>query len=412
MEAYTDNKKIYNEYLALTGQKRLNNKALSDFKKTIALGATDRTDHLGVDMGMERGLNEPVMKVELHNEALWLAKKRAEGVHRIKLPSDENKLILKKFKENPTSLTDIKQCQLEFTSEQLTQITSSHNSINYGKVCINSTTSKCFSILNELSNSILVKLEGLNSDIKLSKPLSQVIPGGSTVAGFDIIFCGTHLGKVRSTFSWVVNGLHSFTVTVHAEVVPIEVTLNKDKVIFEFQNESIEANVSENILISNPGDAVAEYALSLNPGSAFICRPDKGILQPGKSTSVNIIWAPKLGKKNDADVALTIQGGVTQNLKLEGLLLETVVKFDTKVLQVGIIAVGNESYFTTRLKNIGTYVAVFYVNHDEESDVSVSPDSGNRYLYISIFTRIHMYSCSYICRYVRSICYKYSHINK
>lgn len=106
----------------------------------------------------------------------------------------------------------------------------------------------------------------------------------------------------------------------------------------------------------------------------------------GKSASVTVIWAPKLGKKNEADVTLTIPGGVSQNIRLEAILLETTLKFDTKMLQVGIIAVGNESYFTTRLKNIGEDTAVFYVNHEEDSDITVSPESGLVLIYAYALT--------------------------
>ena len=57
-------------------------------------------------------------------------------------------------------------------------------------------------------------------------------------SGFDIIFCGKTLGKVRSTFSWILNDKHYNIVTVHADVVPIELILSKEEVVFEFPPES------------------------------------------------------------------------------------------------------------------------------------------------------------------------------
>ena len=45
-----------------------------------------------------------------------------------------------------------------------------------------------------------------------------------------------------------------------------------------------------------------------------------------------------------------------------------------KLLQVGVIAVGNEALFTAKLRNTGVKPAVFYVNQVEDADVLVTPE--------------------------------------
>ena len=59
-----------------------------------------------------------------------------------------------------------------------------------------------------------------------------------------------------------------------------------------------------------------------------MCRPEKGSIPPGKSVSVAIVWGPKLGKKNEAEVILTIPGGVQKSFRLEGQLPENKVELN------------------------------------------------------------------------------------
>ena len=42
-------------------------------------GAPDRSDPFGVDMGMDRGLEEPTFRIPVPDESLWLAKKITDG---------------------------------------------------------------------------------------------------------------------------------------------------------------------------------------------------------------------------------------------------------------------------------------------------------------------------------------------
>jgi hypothetical protein len=385
MAAYIESRKNSSDYLTATGQKRQLGLATAALKRTFALGATDRTDPIGVDMGMERGLDEPLMKMPIVEETVWLKKKRDSGRARVKLPVDDSKIIPIKFKEGPTLPEDIRQCTKEISSEQLGLISCSHKTINFGQVSVNSITTKSLAILNELPNNILVRLEGLSTDLNLSKPLSQMIPGGATVAGFDLTFHSKTLGKTRSTFSWIVNGFHSYTVTVLTEVIPIVLGLSKDIILFRFPDESVEPNVAEILTINNPGNALADFSLSLPSGSAFILRPDKGQIPPGKSAIITVIWAPKLGKKNEAEVSVAIPGGVPQSFKLQGDLKETRVAFETKLLAMGAISVGNEASYTVKLKNLGTNLAVFYMTQGEiigdrekeGSEMVMTPEHGS-----------------------------------
>ena len=60
--------------------------------------------------------------------------------------------------------------------------------------------------------------------------------------GFDIVFCGKNLGKSRSTFSWILNNQYQNVVTVHADVIPIELSLSKSVFNFQFPVDSGKRN--------------------------------------------------------------------------------------------------------------------------------------------------------------------------
>jgi hypothetical protein len=171
------NRQIYNEYLVRSREQREGTKATKALLRTIARGAPNRVDPNGTDMGMERGLDEPALRVPVADEPLWLAKAENAVSAMMKLPQDENKLIAKKWPEQPVSPADMKHCLAELEANELTRVTCTHKTINFGQVSVTSTTVKSLAVLNELSHCIRVTLDGLSSDLKLSKPAAQVIPG-------------------------------------------------------------------------------------------------------------------------------------------------------------------------------------------------------------------------------------------
>ena len=150
--------------------------------------------------------------------------------------------------------------------------------LDFGRVSINSVVAKNFAVTNDLTHSFRVSISDLEPELNQSKPDAQVLPKGA-VAGFDIIFCSKVLGKYKKTFTWSINGRHSFKVAVIAEVVPIQLVMNVDKLILAFPEDSLEQTISKNIVLNNPGNAPAEFLWG-NAGS-FTCKPDKGIIDPG-----------------------------------------------------------------------------------------------------------------------------------
>ena len=245
--------------------------------------------------------------------------------------------------------------------------------INFGKVCVNSVNLKNFAVTNELGQMVLIKLGALENELRQSKPKSQVLAAGNSV-GFDIQFTCHEICKYKRTFTWTINDKHSFKVTVIAEVVAIEVVLERQQITMEFSPESLEKTHTEKVVMKNPGNAIAEFAWGNK--TSFKCSPEQGNLHPGQSMLVSVTWAPSaIASENSEEIGLIVVGGTEQSLSVTGVLAESKIVFEDKKVNIGTIAVGGEKVVTTRLKNVGGSAAVFHVG-DIPSNLcmEVTPD--------------------------------------
>jgi hypothetical protein len=357
------NNQIFNDYLQQSHAERLEDRRDRHREKLYKRGQLDREDPYGVDMGMERGLDEPEFKPMAIGEPLWLANRPGGASGRSKLPTDENRLIQKKFTDQPSTQAELRDCSSELNSDDQKYVIASHKTLDFGRACINSVVAKNFVVTNDLEHSVLISLTGLEPELKQSRPEAQVVPAGAT-AGFDIYFSSKTLGSYRKTFTWTINGKHIYKVVTVAEVVPIELVMNKHDIVMEFGASSLETYLTQDLVLSNPGNAPAEFLWG-NSG-AFECRPDKGSISPGTSSIITIVWTPSSGKRNEEELGLHITGGIDQTLKVVGVLEEAKAHFIEKVLTLGTIAVGAEKVVEANIKNTGTCPAVFYIDPIDE----------------------------------------------
>ena len=85
----------------------------------------------------------------------------------------------KKFKAEPTTQNELRDCQVELTGEQLQKIIARPQKINFKNVFVKSETTKSFYISNDLRQNIYVRLMvDQYPELRNSTPLSQVIPPG------------------------------------------------------------------------------------------------------------------------------------------------------------------------------------------------------------------------------------------
>ena len=120
------NRKIYNDFLQKSHSNRLKKKRQLKKERTILSCGYDRSDPFGTDLGMERGLDEPDLKLPSFSEPLWLANRDSDGDGGRRVVFDEHRLISKKFPATPTSPSDVRDCASEVTFSEMKLVISSH----------------------------------------------------------------------------------------------------------------------------------------------------------------------------------------------------------------------------------------------------------------------------------------------
>ena len=374
LEEKKKNHTIYNDYLKSSRNKRENDTLKKKKAYSIRLGCADRDDPYGTDMGMARGLDEPELKIPIGGEPLWLLKGPGQEAGGQKMAFDENRLVSKKYPLEPKTAADARDCQAELELDEQRLITASHQVINFGEVNYTSVSWKNFAISNNLSKPIHLRLENLEGEISMTKPPSQVIPPGAT-AGFDVCFNAKDMGSFKKYFIWTVNGFHSHKVSVLADVIPIQLNFDRTNIDMRFPDGSLESSIEEDIVVSNPGNAVAEYMFG--KAGDFECIPESGTVAPGDSAMVKVHWQPKGQGSSEGMISVHITGGNDVNLNCIGHLDPVTASFKDKKLEFGEVAVGSSKKIKTVIKNTGNFPAVFNFDENiEEGMIQVVPDRG------------------------------------
>lgn len=124
--------KGYNDYLQKSHQEReIRRLAKLKAKSLQVHGAIDFSDPFGVNMGMDRGLEEPTLRVPVADEPLWTttgaaaASSVAGGPPR-RMPTDENRLIQKKYPTSPATQAELRDCSKELSTDDLKLVSASH----------------------------------------------------------------------------------------------------------------------------------------------------------------------------------------------------------------------------------------------------------------------------------------------
>lgn len=371
-----EHNQTYNQFLQQSHMERLESKRKTAAKRLVARGASDRSDPFGVDMGMERGLEEPELKVPQAGEPLWLNNRvdGAGGGGRSRVSLDENRLIQKKWPSVAATQAEMRDCAAEITLDELALVQASHKTIDFGRVCVGSSSVKSFSVTNDLSQTIMVKVDDFEMESRMSKPDCQIVPAGA-VAGFDIFFTSKILGKYKKSFSYKINGNYSYKVSIVAEIVPIELEMNKPELVMDFPEDSLEPSLSQDIFLKNPGNAVADFLWGSS--GAFVCKPDKGSINPGQVAIISIIWTPSIDKRNKEELALNVTGGVDKTLSVTGIVKEVKASFDEKKISLGTVAVGVETKLKATIRNVGQNPLVYFVDpFDDKLGVRATNEKG------------------------------------
>lgn len=385
-----------------------------------------------IDIGIDprEGLRSPRLRVPTDPEPLWLERPIEDDAdnntganggrrhHRAKT-HDENKLIKRKFKPEPSTQSEISDCRSLVTPTDLALITIQPKQLDFGTVCVNSKNAKCLAISNDLAQNILVEIniEGCD-ELAQSTPKAQVIPPGAQ-AGFDIIFSSTtqppanQTNRFRKMITYIINGQHKFKFNVLAEVVPIKLALNTSTLDFRFDESNLNSAVTETLILTNTGNATAHFSwvnappVPISAGGAsiggassaasavavpddakggskkrgpgnslelptFKIEPEADVIEPYETKEVTVTYAPVVRGEKAKRFMLRVRGGYDEVLECIGHHEEPTCSFTQRKLDFNFVSIGREEIKKIDVKNTGNYTSVISVA-DTPNGVSVSP---------------------------------------
>jgi hypothetical protein len=237
-------------------------------------------------------VEKPVGKYEPTNASLKRIRARKDQV--------VNRIVKKKFKAEPMTQAEVKDCNIELTGEQLQKITAGPQRINYKQVFVKSSSTQGFNISNDLRQNIYVRVMfDQYPELQQSSPLSQCIPPGQE-AGFDIVFCSQKPKQFHAPITYYIND-RPFTFLVTAAAEPVSLELSKKVLKFNFNEESMDMSVKQMLQVTNTGNAAARFWWEHPCSNVFIPNPLEDIVPAGGSKQIQIVFNPT-GPKNDDEV--------------------------------------------------------------------------------------------------------------
>lgn len=278
----------------------------------------------------------------------------------------------KRFKPAPTTAPESLECSKTLSPTDLTSISASHQTINFGSIPVFSEERRVFELTNDLDQHILVKME-FEKEFSKSSPTSQVIPPRQT-AIFDIVFSANEQKKYMKPISYVINNTHRFGVNVCAQIVGIDVSLSKRSIEFTFPEGFTKTFVQEQIKVINNSKAFVHYQWSsLSP--AFAIHPEKGRISPNSFDIAEVTYTPGTSSSAECTAVLNVVGGKSSTLKLSGNIGSPNLILNSNLVSFGMLPVLTTKYQSITMRNVGDSDAIYAIeSHD--GCVSVTPTSG------------------------------------
>ena len=128
LQKRAEHKRHYHEFLKQSHQQRLEKKRLAASQRLSERGRQVGTDPFGPNMGLEKDLEPPQLKVPKGGEPLWLERRIGDdgGGRGRRIPVDENRLMIKKYSDIPSTQAEIRDCAKSLTPDEQRAVIGSH----------------------------------------------------------------------------------------------------------------------------------------------------------------------------------------------------------------------------------------------------------------------------------------------
>eukprot|EP01107_Rhizomastix_libera_P003880 TRINITY_DN1665_c0_g1_i5.p1 TRINITY_DN1665_c0_g1~~TRINITY_DN1665_c0_g1_i5.p1 ORF type:complete len:1027 (+),score=365.08 TRINITY_DN1665_c0_g1_i5:336-3083(+) len=360
-------------YIQFLREKRL------EQEKKLQIAAMDELNN-STDIGMEPGcgLISPRLEMmkETTEELLQGTQANPTGNDSLALQKQhmeeaaEKSTFRKKFKPKPAS-NEVKACKNPLTKAELFQcVTSGNKKIDFGKVPLNSVIGRAFHFTNILPNPVLVTMTnpGDLSEIEFN-PDSMVIPPMST-GSFDVNFHSPIAQNFSRVISYTINGVHTYSITLIAEAIPITLTASPVQISMTFHPERNKSWVSECVILSNTFSQDAKFSATVP--LPFVVEPSTGVVPANGQLDLEVKFFPDSRTDVDERIRFRVENGTDTILSVRGEVYPTNLSFTAKKVDFYLMSVGQCKSIPIKLKNSGTNPAFFQFDPAKGSSAGIS----------------------------------------
>ncbi|XP_044141503.1 cilia- and flagella-associated protein 47 [Bufo gargarizans] len=291
------------------------------------------------------------------------------------LAAEESTSITREINEGlnalPRTATEKEDCSLILTPQQLHHIVIGPSTIDFGEVCVNSTSVKEMNIINSLPTYIWVQVEIDCVELQQTSPLSHVVLPMSKTE-IPVVFETNTLGKFKKSISYTVNNKHIGCILVTARAVPIALELSSHELVLKPNNDFLaETGFRSSIRLYNRRNHAAEFSwkpIITEKGIAFSIRPARGIVDAYEDLECEVVWHPGFSSPDVGEFNLCVQRSA-HKLKCIAELGSTNVQFTEQRILFHRAPLGLSTIKTAIIQNTGANHAYFQV-------VDISPLPG------------------------------------
>ncbi|XP_014107059.1 PREDICTED: calponin homology domain-containing protein 2 [Pseudopodoces humilis] len=244
----------------------------------------------------------------------------------------------------PYSTKEKEDCHLILTLKQLHQIFIGPSTIDFGEVCVYSTTTKELHIINNLSVHIWIQIEIEVEELRETSPLSQVVPP-LTKTHIPVVFETTTVGMFKRSLSYKINNRHIGHVLVVARAMPIELQLStRELILTPVPGCLAGTEFRRTVRVCNPRNYPASFSWKSVTGdrkSAFTIKPIRGFVEAYSDVECEVVWHPGFNTLETGQFILSVRKGNSIHLKCFAKVLDTNPLPGMKITpSVGVIPVG------------------------------------------------------------------------
>ncbi|NWH58336.1 CFA47 protein, partial [Geococcyx californianus] len=218
----------------------------------------------------------------------------------------------------PSSPQEKEDCSLTLTSKQLHQVLIGPSTMDFGDVCVYSTTARNLHIVNNLLVHIWIQIEIEIDELHQTSPLSQVVPP-LTKTHIPVVFETSTLGIFKRSFTYTINNRHLGHVLVVAKAVSVELELSATEVILNpVPGYLAGTEFRTTVRIYNPRNHPAKFTwkpIITDKRIAFSIQPAKGFVEAYRDLECEVVWCPGFNSPEVGEFNLCVHKGNTIKLK-------------------------------------------------------------------------------------------------